>query len=141
MALDPITGILEVGTRLIDRLWPDPAQRDAAKLELLKAQQAGELAELDAHVRLSIAQAEVNKVEAGTDLFRGGWRPAVGWCAAAALFYEYLLRPILPWAVTVAGASVPPLPSIDNAELMTLLFGMLGISVSRSVEKIKGVAR
>ena len=31
MALDPVTAALDVGGKLIDRLWPDPTQRDAAK--------------------------------------------------------------------------------------------------------------
>lgn len=50
MALDPLTAVLDVvngvGGKLIDRLWPDPAQASAAKLELLKMQQSGELAKM-----------------------------------------------------------------------------------------------
>ena len=50
MALDPITAITDlvngVGGKLIDRLWPDPTQAQAAKLELLKMQQSGELAKM-----------------------------------------------------------------------------------------------
>ena len=30
MAVDPITAALDVGGKLIDRLWPDPTQRDHA---------------------------------------------------------------------------------------------------------------
>ena len=30
MAFDPISAALDIGGKLIDRLWPDPAQRDAA---------------------------------------------------------------------------------------------------------------
>ena len=29
--IDPITAALDIGGKLIDRLWPDPSQRDAAK--------------------------------------------------------------------------------------------------------------
>ena len=39
MALDPLSAALEIGGKLIDRLWPDPAQAAQAKLELLKMQQ------------------------------------------------------------------------------------------------------
>ena len=35
---DPITAALDIGGKLIDRLWPDPAERDRAKLELLRMQ-------------------------------------------------------------------------------------------------------
>jgi hypothetical protein len=43
-----LTAIFDIGTKLIDRVIPDPAQRDAAKLEMLKVQQSGELAQLAA---------------------------------------------------------------------------------------------
>ena len=41
MALDPISLILEVGNKVIDRVWPDPTQAAQAKLELIKLQQSG----------------------------------------------------------------------------------------------------
>ena len=44
MALDPISALLDVGSKVIDRVWPDPAQAASAKLELMKLQQSGELA-------------------------------------------------------------------------------------------------
>ena len=54
MILDAIVGL---GGKLIDKLIPDPSARDAAKLDLLKLQQSGELAAM-------LAQTEINKVEA-----------------------------------------------------------------------------
>ena len=36
MALDPISALLDVGSKVIDRVWPDPAQAASAKLELMK---------------------------------------------------------------------------------------------------------
>ena len=35
MALDPITAVLDIGSRVIDKLWPNAEDRDKAKLELL----------------------------------------------------------------------------------------------------------
>ena len=46
MAFDPVSLLLEVGGKVIDRLWPDPAQASAAKLELAKMQESGELARM-----------------------------------------------------------------------------------------------
>ena len=43
MALDPLTAILDIGSKVIDRVWPDPTQAAAAKLELFKLQQSGEI--------------------------------------------------------------------------------------------------
>lgn len=44
----PLDAILSIGSKLIDKLWPDPAQAEAAKLKLLEMQQNGELAQLNA---------------------------------------------------------------------------------------------
>jgi hypothetical protein len=48
MAFDPVSAIFDVGSKLIDRLIPDPAQKDKAKLDLIQMQQQGQLAELAA---------------------------------------------------------------------------------------------
>ena len=46
----PIGALLDIGSKLIDRFCPDQAQKEAAQLELLKMQQNGELAQLNADV-------------------------------------------------------------------------------------------
>lgn len=125
-------------TTIVDKIIPDPAQAAEAKLRALEMAQRGELAQLDAEMRLALGQLEVNKVEAGTDLFRGGWRPAVGWVCVLGLFYQFLLQPLLPWAAQVAGFVVPALPSIDNETLLVLLTGMLGLGGLRTLERVKG---
>lgn len=124
---------------LFDKIIPDPEKAAEAKLKALELAQKGELAVLDADVKMALGQMEINKEEAKTDLFRGGWRPAVGWSCVAGLVYQFLAMPILPWIAAVAGFSVPPLPAIDNETLMVLLTGMLGLGGLRSFEKAKGL--
>lgn len=131
---------LPIISSVLDKIVPDPQAAAEAKLKALEMAQRGELAELDANVRLAIAQLEVNKAEATTDVFRGGWRPATGWCCVAGLAYQFLIQPLLPWVVTAFGATVPPLPAIDNDAMMVLLTGMLGLGGLRTVERIKGKA-
>lgn len=125
---------------LLDKIIPDEKAAADAKLKALELAQKGELAALDADMRLMLAQAEINKAEASTDVFRGGWRPACGWVCAAGLAYTFLVRPILPWLASLAGAEVQPMPDIDTDTLMLLLTGMLGLGGLRTVERLKGKA-
>lgn len=46
MAFDPVSLLLEVGGKVLDRVWPDPVQAGQAKLELAKMAANGELAKL-----------------------------------------------------------------------------------------------
>lgn len=58
MAFDPITAALDIGGKLIDKLFPDPEQRDRAKLELFKAQQEGQFKEIEIQMSAIIAEAK-----------------------------------------------------------------------------------
>ena len=127
-------------TQVLDKIIPDPQAAADAKLKALELAQKGDLAALDAELRLALGQIEVNKAEATTDLFRGGWRPAVGWICVVGLGYQFLLQPLLPWLAALFGAQVPPLPVIDNESLMVLLTGMLGLGGLRTIERVKGKA-
>lgn len=127
-------------TQVLDKIIPDPQAAADAKLKALELAQKGELAVLDADLRLALGQLEVNKAEATTDMFRGGWRPAVGWVCVVGLAYQFILQPLLPWVVALFGAQVPPLPAIDNETLMVLLTGMLGLGGLRTIERVKGKA-
>lgn len=125
-------------SKVVDRILPDPEQRAKAQLELLRLQQEGAFRELDAELQISLAQAEIGKVEAASqNRFQSGWRPGAGWVCVAGLAYEFLVRPILPWVLTVAGVSgVPELPSLDGV-LFELIFGMLGLGAMRTTERWK----
>lgn len=125
-------------TGLLDKVIPDPQAQADAKFRLLELGQKGELANLDADMKLALGQLEINKAEASTDMFRGGWRPFCGWVCGCGLAYTFLFRPLLPWTVSLFGADVAPLPEIDIETLMGLLFGMLGLGGLRTFERVRG---
>lgn len=133
-----LAAVIPVVLSVIDKVLPDPQAAAQAKLAAYEMAQRGELAELDASVKIAQAQAATNTAEAATDKFRGGWRPACGWICAAALGYDFILRPLLPWLVNSLGAHTAPLPAIESESLLTLLAGMLGLGGFRTFEKLKG---
>jgi len=140
MAFDPVSAVFDIGGKLIDRLWPNPVERDAAKLKLFELQQTGELAKLAAETELAKGQLEINKVEAASPLtFISGWRPAVGWVCVAGLFMQYIFSPFFSWGSRLVGHPVD-LPELDLSTMTPLLFGMLGLGAMRTVEKVNQVA-
>jgi len=133
-----LSGLFDLGKGLIDRFFPDPVAKAAATLELARMESTGELAKLASTTDLAKAQIGVNAVEAANpNWFISGWRPAVGWTCAGGLFYQVIARPILGWVMqNLFGWTLPPHLEMD--QLMTVLFGMLGLGAYRTVEKVKG---
>ena len=131
-----------VGTlgKVIDRVLPDPAARDAANLALLQLNQTGELAQLTADTDLGKGQLAVDAAEASsTSPFVSGWRPFIGWVCGAGLAYQFVIAPVMSWAAALFGHAIA-MPVLDLSTLLTLLLGMLGLGGLRTVEKINKVA-
>lgn len=115
--------------KVVDRLLPDPGQKAEAKLRLMELAQSGDLAELDAEVKLALGQMEINREEARSgSWWVAGWRPFVGWISGTAVLWNFVVYPTVTWA----GVDAPPL---DISQLMVLLLGMLGIGGMRSFDK------
>jgi len=146
MAFDPLSSIFELGKSAIDKIWPDPIKRAEEMRKLEEMKQRGNLAELDAHVQLMIGQLEVNKAEAQhKSIFVAGWRPAIGWTGAGAMFYQFIVYPfwLWVWALCQAFEWIPsgmaPPPMLETTALFAMVTGMLGIGTMRSVDKRAGV--
>jgi hypothetical protein len=126
MAFDPVSAALDVGGKIIDRVWPDPAQKDAAKLELMKLYQNGDLAVLAAQTDLAKAASDIVKTEAGSNNFlTASWRPIT-----MLVFVVLITARWFGWAA----------PNLQEQEYLKLWdivqLGLGGYVVGRSVEKI-----
>jgi hypothetical protein len=129
MLLDPVSALLDIGGKVLDRVFPDPAQQAVAKLELMKLQQSGELAQI-------AGQMDINKIEASnSSIFVSGWRPAIGWICGAGFAVQFVIGPLAEWGSTLAGHPVK-FPQMDTGTMMPLLLGMLGLGGLRTAEKL-----
>tara|TARA_B100001057_G_scaffold265043_1_gene265272 strand:- start:1405 stop:1803 length:399 start_codon:yes stop_codon:yes gene_type:complete len=130
-----IQSLIAPVTGLLDKFIEDKDQKAALAHEIATMSQK--------HAQeLSLAQIEVNKAEAQSgSLFKGGWRPAVGWVCAIAFLYHFLLKDIIMFVCAFAGVDVPELPDFDMSTLLTVLGGMLGIGGLRTYEKQKGLTK
>jgi len=85
------------------------------------------------------AQTDINLQEAKhPNIFVSGWRPFIGWVCGLSILYNFMLHPLLLWACSVYGLNITP-PILDTANLMTLVFSLLGLGGMRTFEKMKQV--
>lgn len=126
---DAVSAVADIGGKLIDRLWPDPAQAQAAKLKLLEMTQNGELKELAAQTDIIKAGADIVKTEAQSQSWLArNWRPIV------MLTFTGLI--VARWF----GWTAPGLSQAEAIEIWGLVkIGMGGYVIGRSGEKIAAV--
>jgi hypothetical protein len=119
MALDPLTAAFEIGSKVIERLWPDQTQQDAAKLELLKMQRTGELSEF-------MAAADIVKTEAQSESWlASSWRPILMLTFGALIVARWF------------GWAAPNLSEEEYLKLWDIVeLGLGGYVIGRSAEKI-----
>ena len=130
-----INSLIAPVTSILDKVIPDSD---------MKAKLAHEIATMsDTHAQQALlAQLEINKAEAASgSLFKGGWRPFIGWTSGIAFAYHFVLQPLLVFVLTASGVDLPDLPNFDMSTLLTVLGGMLGIGGLRSYEKTKGLTK
>lgn len=136
--MDPITlsGLFAIGGKLIDKLFPDPAQREQAKAELVRLEQAGELDAMKIQLSAIIAEAQ----------------SADPWTSRARPSFLYVVYILLLWSIPMGVLTVF---APERAAAFTIgfkawmasipepvlaLFGtvMTGYVFGRSWEKVRG---
>jgi hypothetical protein len=119
MSLDPVTAALDIGGKLIDRLWPSPEDAAKAKLQLFEMAQKGELTELS-------ARAAIIKQEAASESWlAASWRPIT------MLTFTSLI--VARWF----GIAAPNLSVEEYLKLWDIVqLGLGGYVMGRSAEKV-----
>ena len=135
----PLTALLGIGGKLIDKLIPDPEAKAKAHLDLAKLAQDGQLEEMKTQMSAIIAEAQSSDP----------------WTSRARPSFLYVVYILLLWSIPMGVLTVL---KPEAAQLFTegfkgwmnaipepilTLFGtvMLGYVVGRSWEKVKGVAK
>lgn len=139
--MDPLTlsSIFGIGSKIIDKLFPDPAQQAQAKLELLKMQQSGDLDEVKVQLSAIIAEAQSSDP----------------WTSRARPSFLYVVYILLLWSIPMGVLTIfkPEAAALFTqgfkawmgalpSDVLTL-FGvvMTGYVAGRSWEKVRGVAK
>lgn len=139
--MDPITlsSIFGIGSKIIDKLFPDPAQKAQAQLELLKLQQAGDLDEIRVQLSAIITEAQSSDP----------------WTSRARPSFLYVVYVLLLWSIPMGVLTIfrPEAAAAFTAgfkawmlaipEPVLTLFGvvMTGYVAGRSWEKVRGATK
>lgn len=111
--------LLEIGSKVFEKVFPDPAKADEAKLKLLEMSQNGELQELAARANIVKAEAE------SENWLVSSWRPIL-----MLTFGGLIVARWFGWAA----------PNLSEAEYIQLWniveLGIGGYVVGRTAEKI-----
>ena len=137
--MEPLTvsGIIGLGTKIIDKMFPDPEQRDRAKLELLKMERDGDLDEMKTKLSAIIAEAQ------SADPWTSRARPSFLYVVYILLLWSLPMGVLFVFNPDAATRFTDGFKAWMSAipEPVLTLFGtvMLGYVVGRSYEKTKGI--
>jgi len=134
---DLIAGLLG---KVIDRAWPDPAQRAQAVIELEKLRQAGEFKELDSAMQVILAEAN------SQDPWTSRARPSFMYVFYFILLALVIVAPIIgvfnPAEMKNFFANVKSgFEAVPEALWWTFSAGYLGYTTARTYEKKIGTAK
>ena len=117
--------ILNIGSKLIDKFFPDPAEAAKQKLSLFEMQQKGELVEMEAAMQVITAEAK------SEHFLVAAWRPITMLTFVFIIANNYILYPYLSlfWEAAPTLA-IPP----DLWDLLKI--GIGGYVAGRTGEKM-----
>ena len=128
-----ITDILNIGSTIIDKLFPDKSEKEKMKLELLRLQQDGELKEVEQRMSVMLAEAKSN------DPWTSRARPSFMYVIYIMILFAIpmgILSAFNPeMAAQVAEGMKSWLSSIPDGLWATFGIGYTGYSVARSWDK------
>lgn len=72
--------------------------------------------------------------------FRREWRTAAGWVCVSALAWWFVLRDLFQWFLILRGIEVKGPVPISLDYIITILGALLGLGITKAVERVKGVS-
>ena len=127
--------ILDIGSKLIDKVWPDPAQKAEAQAKLLTLQQNGELKELE--ISMSAILAEANSEDPWTSRARPSFLYVVYIIILSAIPMGVLHAISPETATNIAVGFKAWLEAIPDPMWTLFGAGYLGYAGARSFDKRK----
>jgi len=134
-----ILPLLDIGGKLIEKLFPDPEQRAKAQQELLALQQQGELKDLE--IRMSAIVTEAQSPDPWTSRARPSFMYVMYVVILSAIPMGFLTAWHPAFAKVVTDGYKDWLAAIPG-DMWTLFgIGYIGYAGGRTFEKVRGVTK
>ena len=128
------SGSLKAVGKIVDEIYTSDDERNQAKIAIKKVE--AELKKRQMDINLADAQSKAGGLSGAIQRI---WRPLIGFSAALAIFWEYVLKQFLMFIIATFNIETAPLPELDMGTLMPLVMALLGMGALRSYEKVKKV--
>ena len=127
-------GAIKAVGNIVDEIYTSDEEREQAKLAIKKVE--AELKKRQMDINLAAAQSKAGGLSGAIQRV---WRPLIGFSCALAIFWEYVLKQFLMFALASFKVETLPLPELDMGTLMPLVMALLGMGALRTYEKQKGL--
>ena len=139
MDITGLGSIFDFGSKLVDKLIPDPAQKAAAQLELIKLNQSGELDVMKVQMSAILAEAT------SPDPWTSRSRPSFLYVMYALILASIPMGILSAWHPDISSAIAEGmkawLAAIPEALWTVFGVGYLGYTSARSFEKSKSLTK
>ena len=130
-----ITAASNLINGVVDRVWPNPTEVEAQKIERLRIGVEAAIVSLKGQLDANIAAAKHASV------FVAGARPFIIWVCGFGMLYAGFLEPFMEFIAVVVFDYTGKFPEINVEQTTNMLHGLLGLGGMRSVETLMGKAR
>ena len=127
---------METVGKVIDSVHTSEEEKGQIKIKLQELENEINAKQMD--INLADAKSTATDI---SGILQRSWRPLIGFSAALAIFFEFVLKPFIVFFLGVFNVEVGPLPQMNMEQLMPLVMALLGMAGLRTFEKSKNITK
>ena len=128
--------LVETVGKVIDSVHTSEEEKGQIKIKLQELE--NEINSKQMEINLADAQSTATDI---SGILQRSWRPLIGFSAALAIFFEFVLKPFIVFFLGVFNIEVGELPQMNMEQLMPLVMALLGMAGLRTFEKSKNITK
>jgi hypothetical protein len=138
LVLSKILGgsLVDTVGKVIDSVHTSEEEKGQIRIKLQELENEINSKQMD--INLADAQSTATDI---SGLLQRSWRPLIGFSAALAIFFEFVLKNFIVFFLAVFEIETLPLPTMNMEQLMPLVMALLGMAGLRTFEKSKKITK